>query len=145
MSKAYDSLSHVYIKNSLKLFGFGDSILNWIKQFFSGRDASIMMRGNLTDRIFLKRGVPQGDILLPYMFILTVEILLIKINFTRNIKEINFAKKESRSETFANDTSFFMLRDENYLCAVMKYFEAFSKISGKKWNISKQTKQKQFY
>ena len=135
--KAFDSLSHSYIQNTMKLFGFGDSILNLISHFYDGRDACIMMRGNLTDRIFLKRGVPQGNILSPYVFILTVEILLIKINFTRNIKGINFAKKESRSKTFADDTSFFMLKDPRYLRATVKYLDAFSKISGLKCNISK--------
>ena len=85
--KAFDSLSHAYIQNTMKLFGFSDSILNWISHFYDGRDVCIMMRGNLTDRIFLKRGVPQGDILSPYVFILMVKILLIKINFTKILGE----------------------------------------------------------
>ena len=78
-----------------------------------------------------------GNIILPYIFILTVEILLIKINFTKNIKGINFAKRESRSETFADDTSFFMIKDPNYLRAAVRYLDAFSRISGLKCNISK--------
>ena len=121
----------------MKLFSFGDSILNWISHFFNGRDACVMMQGNITDRIFLKCRVPQGDIILPYIFILTVEILLIKINFTKNIKGISFAKRGSRSETFANDTSFFMIKDPRYLRAAVKYLDTFSKISGLKCNISK--------
>ena len=95
------------------------------------------MRGNLTDRICLRQGIPQCYIITSYVFVLAVEILFIKINFTKNNKGITFAKKESRSETFANDTSFFMLREENYLHAAMSYLEAFSKISGLKCNISK--------
>ena len=135
--KSFDSLSHAYIQNTMKLFGFGDSILNWISHFYDGRDARVMMRGNLTDRIFLKCGVLQGDIISPYVFILTVEILLIKINFTKNIRGVNFAKKESRSETFANDTSFFLIKDPRYLRAAVRYLDAFSKISSLKCNISK--------
>ena len=71
------------------------------------------------------------------MFILMVEILPIKINFTKNIKGVTFAKKESRSETFSDDTSFFMIRDPNYLCATVQYLNAFSLILGLKCNISK--------
>ena len=64
-------------------------------------------------------------------------ILLIKVNFTKIIKGITFAKKESQSETFADNTSFFMLREEEYIHAAMSYLDAFSKISGLKCNISK--------
>ena len=135
--KAFDSLSHTYIYNSMKLFGFGDSILNWIKQFFQGRDAVVMMRGNLTDRIYLKRRVLQGDIVSPYVFILVVEILLIKITSTKNIKGIIFAKREIRSETFTDDMSLCMIRDPKYLRAAVRYLDAFSKISGLKCNIGK--------
>ena len=66
-----------------------------------------------------------------------MEILLIKINFTKNIKSVTFTKKESKNKTFADDTSFFILREENYLHAAMSYLETFSKISELKCNISK--------
>ena len=39
-----------------------------------------------------------------HIFILAVEILLIKINNTKHIGGISYAKKESKSETFADDT-----------------------------------------
>ena len=50
-----------------------------------------------------------------YIFILAVEVLLIKINHTKNLKGITYAKKESRSETFADDTSIFIQRNLAYL------------------------------
>ena len=34
-----------------------------------------------------------------------VEVLLIKINYTKNLTGVKFAKTESRSETFANNTT----------------------------------------
>merc|ERR1712059_191666 len=94
----------------LNLYGFGPSILNCINKFFSNREACILMKGYFTERIFLRQGVPQGDIISQYIFILAVEILLIKINYTKYIKGIVFSKHESRSETFADGTSIFMER-----------------------------------
>ena len=74
-------------------------IRRWNSIFFSNKEAYILLGGELTNKILLEQGVPQGDVVSPYIFILAVEILLIKINHTKNIKGITYAKKESRSET----------------------------------------------
>ena len=49
-----------------------------------------MLGGHLTAKIILEQGVPQGDVISPYIFILMVEILLIKINYTKNLKGYPF-------------------------------------------------------
>ena len=84
--KAFDSLTHNYIDNCLKMFNFGESIRRWIKLFFSNREAYILLGGELTKKILLEQGVPQGDVVSPYIFILAVKILLIKINHTKNLR-----------------------------------------------------------
>ena len=60
-----------------------------------------MLGGHLTAKIIIEQGVPQGDVISTYNFILMVEILLIKINYTKNLKGITFAT----TETFVNDTT----------------------------------------
>ena len=95
------------------------------------------MGGNLSEKIILSQGVPQGDVISPYIFILMVEILLIKINHTKNLKGITYAQHESRSETFADDTTVFIERNEHNLRNAVKYITQFHSISGLACNIDK--------
>ena len=53
----------------------------------------------MSKKITLEQGVPQGDVVSPYVFILMVELLLLKINYTKNLTGITFASLETRSET----------------------------------------------
>merc|ERR1712082_550228 len=113
--KAFDSINHVYIDKVLKLYGFGESIWRWVRLFFDKREAVILLGGHLSEKIFLRQGVPQGDVISPYIFLLVVEILSIKINYTKNITGVVFAKNEARSEFFADDLSAMVLRTEKNL------------------------------
>ena len=135
--KAFDSISHTFIENTLKILGFGPDIRGWIKTFLKNRDAQIILGGHLTDCINLEQGVPQGDIISPYIFILIVEILLIKITSTKNISGIPFAKKEARAETFADDTTLIMQRSETNLRNATNYIKHFHNISGLACNLDK--------
>ena len=87
----------------------------------------ILLGGELTKKILLEQGVPQGDVVSPYIFILAVELLLIKINNTKLIQGINYAQKESRSVTFADDTSIFIRRDPNYLRRCIEFLKHFAR------------------
>ena len=135
--KAFDSIDHGFIRTALRAYGFEKSIIRWILLFFDKREAFILLGGHKTENIQLQQGVPQGDVVSPYIFILMVEILLIKINYTSRIKGITFAKHESRSETFADDTSILIERKEEYLRYAMKFIQMFHNISGLCCNLEK--------
>ena len=92
-------IDHKFITTALKAYNFGEGIIRGIQLFFNQREANIMLGGHLTAKIILEQGVPQGDVISPYILILMVEILLIKINFTKNLKGITFATTESRRES----------------------------------------------
>ena len=78
------------------------------------------MGEHLTNRMRLEQGVPYGDVVSPYLFILMVEILLIKVNHTGNLEGVNFGKFEGRSETFADDTTIYITRSEKNLINSLK-------------------------
>ena len=91
----------------------------------------------MSDKIHLRQGVPQGDVISAYIFILMVELLLLKINYTKHLTGIVFAKVEARSETFADDTTIFLECTANNLRYATKFITAFHKISGLSCNLDK--------
>ena len=64
-------------------------------------------------------------------------MLLIKTNSTKLIQGINYAQKESRSETFADDTSICIKRDPIYLRRFIEFLKYFARIIGLQCNLEK--------
>ena len=75
--KAFDSLKHTLMHNTLALLGFGPDIITLIRSCFTHRYAQILMGGHMSEKISLHQGVPQGDVIAPYIFILMVVIIKI--------------------------------------------------------------------
>ena len=112
--KAFDSVSHKFIDSTLKLYGFGDSIRKWVRLFFNKREATILLGGHLSKKILLE----QGDVISPYIFLLSVEILALKIKYTKNLTGITYAEREAGAEVFANDFSAMVKRCDKNLTGI---------------------------
>ena len=120
-----------------KVQGFRSDIVKWISIFFDSSEAYILLGGHLSKKILLEQGVPQGDVISPYIFIVAVEILLIKITYNRNFTGITFGFVEGRSETFADDTTIYIERTPENLRNAIKYLKEFAIISRLQCNIDK--------
>ena len=104
---------------------------------FLRKENYLLLHGYLGDSINLEQGVPQGDVLSPYIFNICVEILLLKICFTSTLTGVKFAGREGRAECFADDTTVFIERTEENLRALVKIIKDFASISGLQANIDK--------
>ena len=87
--KAFDSLSWSFIEKVLTFFNFGTFIKNWVKVLYNNANLAVNQGGNLSDFFYMGRGCRQGDSLSPYIFILCVEILAIRIRNNKKIKGLN--------------------------------------------------------
>ena len=82
-NKAFDSIDH-----TLKLPNFGEIFRNWVLLFFQKRETYLLLQGHMEEKILLEQGVPQGDILSPYIFNICVDILLLKITQTDRLERV---------------------------------------------------------
>ena len=73
----------------------------------------------------------------PYIFLLMVEILLIKITKTKHLTGVKYASEEDTASGFADDCTLFIERTETNLRNCVSILKDFLKISGLKCNVSK--------
>ena len=134
--KAFDSLSWNFLSNALRSFNFGDSFINWISVFYTNTSSCVTNNGFSSPMFKVERGVRQGDPLSPYLFIIALELLLIKIRNDPCIKGIKIDNAEVKLAAFADDLTTF-LRDKGSLEHLFSTLKAFEGCSGLKLNEDK--------
>ena len=74
--KAYDSLDHSYIINTLKAYNFPDYFISQVDLLNSNLQAQVQVNGFVSNRFDIKRGVKQGDALSCALFIIAIDPLI---------------------------------------------------------------------
>ena len=70
--KAFDTVEHNFLFSTLKIFGFGDSFIKWIKVIYSNCSSAIISNGWITPVFNIERGVRQGCPLSALLFLVVV-------------------------------------------------------------------------
>ena len=135
--KAFDAISHSFIVKTLRFFGFGDSFIRWIKVLLNGALSCINHCGNITERFLVERSCRQGDPISPYLFILCVEILAIKIRQDGQIKGFRFGNYSKKIDFYADDLTAYLDGSKSSLERMVKVLEDFFQLSGLKINLNK--------
>ena len=82
-----------------------------IKLLLTGRQSRVNLGGHTTQFFNLERGVPQGDPVSAYLFIMALEILNIAIKNNKTIKKVQLEDNISIcTEIYADDLSIILPR-----------------------------------
>jgi hypothetical protein len=88
-SRAFDTISHKYMTDVYKFFGFGNEFINMMDTIGTGRSASIMFEeGTISENFNLETGRPHGDGPSPLQFNMGEEIVLLKIELDPRVASV---------------------------------------------------------
>ena len=135
--KAFDSLERPFISDSLRYFGFGPSLITWVKVLYCKSESCVLNNGWSSDFFDIQRGVRQGCPLSPYLFILSAEILAKAIRKNPNIRGISINNNDIKISQYADDTTLILDGSREALISALRFLDEFSNLSGLKLNDTK--------
>ena len=108
-AKAFDSVDHRYMFETLKRFGFSEDFIDTVRMLYNDIKADILVNGFRSTVIRIRRCVKQGDALSCALFIICLDPILRNIEKNEKIKSIEIvaplSNKRSNSKTggYADD------------------------------------------
>ena len=135
--KAFHSLEWSFIHGTLRSYGFGASLINWVKTLYSHTESCILNNGWASNFFEIQRGVRQGCRLSPYLCILSAEVLATAIRKNTNIKGISVNNVEIKLSQYADDTTLILDGSRESLLSSLAMLDDFSKVSGLRLNDKK--------
>ena len=141
--KAFDSVSHSYIRNVLEAYGVGEKFISYFNVLYKDLTVKILVNGYFSESISIERGVKQGDALSCSLFILCIDPLIRNINANIEIDEISMTSKLTKTKVglkcsgYADDIAIICKNNRNSIKGIFKEYERFTRISGLELNADK--------
>ena len=135
--KAFDSIEWSFIEKTLKYYNFGTPLVTWAKVFYTDISSCVLNNGWSSDFFNLGRGVRQGCLLSPYLFILCAEILGNTVRKDNEVRGIKIFHTECKLSQYADDTIMILDGSKSSFLRSLYLLDAFASISGLKVNYEK--------
>jgi exonuclease III len=137
--KAFDSVDHEYIEDTLRAYGFGKSFINTFKLLYKDITARILINGYQSESIKISRGVKQGDALSCAIFIICIDPLLRNLNQSKAINEIKVDKTNIsfKAGAYADDVSVICKNNQESIQEVFNEYDRLTERSGLELNADK--------
>ena len=120
----------------LKEVGIPDHLTCLSRNLYAGQKATVRTGHGTTDWLQIRKGVPQGCILSPYLFNLYAEYILRNIGLNEAQVRIKIARRNINNLQYTDDTTLMAENEEELRNLLMKVKEESEKV-GWKLNIQK--------
>jgi hypothetical protein len=142
MSKAYDRVEWCFLEEVMKKMGFEVKWIDWVLKCISIVQYDLLINGNLVGPIIPSRGIRQGDPISPYLFIICVEVLSLKLQLAQSgglLLGVPTSPKGPRINHlfFADDSLIFCRAHQDEWESLSRLLEGYEKASGQRLNKSK--------
>ncbi len=138
--KAFDSIEHSFIKQAMSFFGFGENLIGMVQTLLTDRRSCISLNNEHGKYFPIGKGAPQGDRSFPYIFIICIEILILKLEHDesghlkcRERAGLLYDRERAKDqliEAFADDLSVLFKWSVNALGRILVILNKFGGISG---------------
>jgi len=141
LQKASDSVEWPFIKHLMLELGFPYKFVNWVMACLTTASYTFNVNGDLTRPFAAMKGLRQGDLISPYLFVICIEyhnrcLLQLRKNaafhFHPRCKRLNLIHM-----CFADDLLLFSRGDVDSVSQLFEVFSLFSVASGLKANQAK--------
>ena len=135
--KAFDKIQYPFMMKTLQKAGIEGTYLNIIKAIYNKPIANIILNGEKLKVFPLKSGTRQWCPLLPLLFDIVLEGLVIAIRAEKEIKGIQIGKEEVKLSLFADDMILYKENPKDFTRKLLELINEYSKVSGYKINTQK--------
>jgi len=135
--KAFDSVSWLYLRKVLDKYNFGSDFKQWFDVLYNESCSTVINNGHFSQFFPLGCGCRQGDPLSPYLFLLAIEPLALKIKSDTSIQGIKLGPKEHKLGQYADDLFLLQNGSRKSVDKTFYVFKKFELASGLKVNVEK--------